>query len=154
MGCPKGLIQINMSAHENLSGQFDSLKKVGIGTTTPTNWPTEGRPLFKEDYSEAVERGTTPLDLQNTKFFSNKQTDLNPHIVDAYRNARSERKSDVWGDEEDPEYGHLEYPQVYMHKGMAEILDGHHRIAAALVDKRPSIDAYVFTPPTKRGTNG
>jgi hypothetical protein len=143
-----------MSAHESLSEQFDSLRKVGIDTTAPKNWPTEGRPSFKEDYSEAVGRGTTPLDLQNTKFFSNTQTDLNPRTVDAYRKARSERKSDVWGDEEDPEYEHLEYPQVYMHEGMAEIIDGHHRIAAALADKRPSIDAYVFTPPTKRSKNG
>ena len=139
-----------MAAHESLSGQFDSLKKVGIGTTRPKNWPMEGRPIFKEDYSEAVERGTTLLDLQNTKFFSGTQTDLDPKVVDEYRNARSERKSDVWGDEEDPEYEHLEYPQVYMHKGTAEIIDGHHRIAAALVDKRPFIDAYVFTPPTRK----
>jgi hypothetical protein len=139
-----------MPAHEKLSGQFDSLKKVGIDTTTPKNWPMKGRPIFKEDFSEAVDRGTTQLDLQNTKFFSNKQTDLNPHTVDSYRKAQSERKSDVWGEEEDPEYEHLEYPQVYMHKGTAEILDGHHRIAAALADKRPSIEAYVFTPPTKK----
>jgi hypothetical protein len=143
-----------MAAHTSLSEQFDNLRKLGIGTTTPKNWPTRGRPLFKEDFSKAVERGTTLLDLQNTKFFSKAQTDLNPRTVDAYRNARSERKSDVWGDEEDPEYEHLEYPQVYMHEGMAEIIDGHHRIAAALADKRPSIDAYVFTPPTKRAKGG
>lgn len=136
-----------MPAHENLSKQFDSLKKVGIGTSIPKNWPMKGKPLFKEDYVGAVERGTTRLDLQNTKFFSNKQTDLNPETVDAYRRAGSERKSDVYGEEDDPEYEHLEYPQVYMYKGTAEILDGHHRIAAALIDKRPSIDAYVFNPP-------
>lgn len=139
-----------MAAHENLSNQFDSLEKVGIGTSTPKNWPMKGRPIFKEDYSEAVGRGTTQLDLQNTRFFSNTQTDLNPHTVDAYRKAGSERKSDVYGDEEDPEYEHLEFPQVYMHKGTAEIIDGHHRIAAALVDKRPFIDAYVFTPPKRK----
>jgi hypothetical protein len=139
-----------MAAHESLSGQFDSLKKVGIGTTTPKNWPMQGRPIFKEDFAGAVERGTTQLDLQNTKFFSNKQTDLNPSTVDAYRKAQSERKSDVYGEEEDPEYEHLEYPNVYMHQGTAEILDGTHRIAAALVDKRPFIDAYVHTPPGKK----
>lgn len=139
-----------MAAHEKLSSQFDSLKKVGIGTKTPKNWPTKGRPFFKEDFSEAVSRGTTQVDLQNTKFFSKTQTDLDPKIVTAYRKAQSERKSDVWGQEEDPEYEHLEYPQVYMYKDTAEIIDGHHRIAAALIDKRPNIEAYVFAPPTRK----
>lgn len=139
-----------MPAHENLSEQFDSLKKVGIDIVAPKNWPSRGRPQRQEHFVGVADRGTTQLDLQNTKFFSQVQTDLDTKTVDKYRKARSERKSDVWGDEEDPKYEHLEYPQVYLRKGTAEIIDGHHRIAAALIDKRPFIDAYVFTPPKRK----
>jgi hypothetical protein len=134
---------------KHLSKQFDSITNYGISDTAPEDFPNGKRPVFKEHFTKVIKQGTSQVDLANTKFFSRVQTDLNPNTVNMYRQAGTERKSEAWGEDIDPDYEHLEYPQLYMHKDTAEILDGHHRIAAALADKRPSIEAYVIKAKNK-----
>ncbi len=136
-------------AKKHLSKQFDSVVNYGISDTAPKNFPNGKRPMFKEHFAKVVRSGTSQVDLGTTKFFSRSQTDLSTNTVNLYRRAGTERKSEAWGEDIDPDYAHLEYPQLYMHGDTAEILDGHHRIAAALADKRPSIEAYVIKAKNK-----
>lgn len=134
---------------EHLSNQFDHITKYGISDVAPKGFPKGKRPMFREQFTDVVDTGTSQVDLTTTKFFSRSQTDLSPSTVNLYRKAGTERKSEAWGEEIDPDYEHLEYPQLYVHENNAEILDGHHRIAAALADKRPSIEAYVIKAKNK-----
>jgi hypothetical protein len=136
-------------AKKHLGPQFDHITKVGISTVVPKGFPKGKRPMFKEHFTDVVNQGTSQVDLATTKFFSRSQTDLNPNTVNMYRRAGTERKSEAWGEDIDPDYEHLEYPQLYVHENNAEILDGHHRIAAALANKRPSIEAYVIKAKNK-----
>lgn len=117
------------------------LSKYGIKQRAPKNFPKQA---YNINYKEVIEQGPRELPLNKTQFFSRTQKTVSPDIVDDYVDVQSSRKSDVWGGEMvDEGYEHLEYPQVVLHKNVAEILDGHHRIAAALKRKAPSVEVYV-----------
>jgi hypothetical protein len=120
------------------------LSKYGIKRRAPKNFPVE---VYDVDYKKLIEEGPRQLPLNKIQFFSRRQKTVSPDVVDAYVDAQSSRKSDVWigetVDEDYEDYEHLEYPQVVLHQNVAEILDGHHRIAAAIKRKAPSVEAYV-----------
>lgn len=117
------------------------LSKYGIKQRPPKNFPYQVRNV---NYEKVIEKGTRELPLNKTQFFSRTQKTVSQDIVDDYVDLKSSRKSDLWGGETvDEGYEHLEYPQVVLHKNVAEILDGHHRIAAALKRNAPSVEVYV-----------